>query len=342
MQNKLPISGPLSLGELLDRAFRLYRAHFGKQILTAALFLVPLSIITGIVYGRTWTGYLDALDTLLMEPMPGTSDEIISSMFSFMGNAMLVASLTFLVTGLVSMALMAQDTNALHGREISTGASLATALRRFPAYFGMVVIKGLAVLGASSIVLCGIGALFMGIVFAGSVATGLFDEPSTTTDTLSIGVFLLLMCGYIVLLLLAMLPYLYLAARWIAALPGLVEQRLGPLEALGRSWALTRGNVWRCVGYLVLLYLLSFVLTSLPVLIVQQTLFALLPIEAVDITVGISTGLSTIFSIIWLPLQAAAIVLLYYDLRVRHEAYDLQLRIERLEAEVDKTSMSST
>ena len=46
---------------------------------------------------------------------------------------------------------------------------------------------------------------------------------------------------------------------------------------------------------------------------------------------GISIAFTQAMAIVWLPLQAAAMVLLYYDLRVRHESYDLTLRVARLE-----------
>jgi hypothetical protein len=48
---------------------------------------------------------------------------------------------------------------------------------------------------------------------------------------------------------------------------------------------------------------------------------------------GIASGLGQIMSIIWLPMQSAALVLLYYDLRVRGESYDLALRIEQMEGQ---------
>jgi hypothetical protein len=49
---------------------------------------------------------------------------------------------------------------------------------------------------------------------------------------------------------------------------------------------------------------------------------------------GVSSGLGIIGGVLWAPLAAVAVVLLYYDLRVRKESYDLALRVERLEAEV--------
>ena len=41
MTTQSPLSGPMTVGDLLDRAFRLYRARFSHFLLTAMLFLVP-------------------------------------------------------------------------------------------------------------------------------------------------------------------------------------------------------------------------------------------------------------------------------------------------------------
>ena len=52
MQDTYPFSRPLSLGDLLDRTFRVYRARFGVLTLTAAVLLVPVGLITGALTGQ--------------------------------------------------------------------------------------------------------------------------------------------------------------------------------------------------------------------------------------------------------------------------------------------------
>ena len=39
---------------------------------------------------------------------------------------------------------------------------------------------------------------------------------------------------------------------------------------------------------------------------------------------------------LWQPIQSAAFVALYYDLRMRNQGYDLDLRIQQLETEVGR------
>ena len=44
--------------------------------------------------------------------------------------------------------------------------------------------------------------------------------------------------------------------------------------------------------------------------------------------------ISAILPLLWQPIQMAAQVMLYHDLRIRNESYDLEMQISQLEAEV--------
>ena len=44
--------------------------------------------------------------------------------------------------------------------------------------------------------------------------------------------------------------------------------------------------------------------------------------------------MSALLPILWQPLAIAAYTTLYYDLRMRNQGYDIELRIQQLEAEV--------
>jgi hypothetical protein len=52
-----PFQTPLGLGQLLDRVFRLYRLRFGKLVLTAAIFFVPLGVLAALLLGVAMSSY---------------------------------------------------------------------------------------------------------------------------------------------------------------------------------------------------------------------------------------------------------------------------------------------
>ena len=43
------------------------------------------------------------------------------------------------------------------------------------------------------------------------------------------------------------------------------------------------------------------------------------------------TGIAYFFNVLWYPFLVSALVLLYYDLRIRAESYDLEFRISQME-----------
>ena len=336
MRSPLPISGPLTLGDLLDRAFRIYQARFGLLILTAAIFLVPLGILSGIFSGGIMTGYLSLLSEVMQNP-EATPDAAMLDMLEANQSAValsyLLVPVGLLANVLVTLALTSQAIAILHNEELSLIESLRAALRRFWAFIGMSIIKWLAIFLATSGVLVGVGCIFFAIAFAvGGIFSASGGESIGNEMATMAGLFIVIACLYLGALLLMAIPAAYLTARWVAAVPGIVEQSWGPIEALNKSWALTRGQIWRCFFYVVLLYLFYFVLYAIIMGL------ALAGVAAVFIYSPAASGavygaVNAILPVLWSPLSAAAFVLLYYDLRVRQEGYDLSLRVQQLEAE---------
>jgi membrane-anchored glycerophosphoryl diester phosphodiesterase (GDPDase) len=337
MDTRLPIPGPLGLGDLLDRAFRLYRARFAILLLTATIFLVPLGLLSGLLTGRFMTSYMAALEGLVSEPVAQSPDTVFGGFFAqfagLFGLTFLISVVGLLVSGIVTLALIVQCAATLHNEAISLDQGIRRGLRRFWALIGMAVVQWISYAIATLAVVVPVILLF-GAILAGGVWVSSILGDSADSPMVIIGAILLILSGYLLLMVLMVAPALYLSSRWIVAAPGLVVQEWGALDALRRSWHLTRRQVWRCMGYRVLLFLLMGLVISAPLGIFQQLLLVFLPSSAFGLITAISAALSSIVNVIWQPFYVGAIVLLYYDLRVRQEGYDLALQVERLEAEV--------
>ena len=96
-----------------------------------------------------------------------------------------------------------------------------------------------------------------------------------------------------------------------------------PLEALRRSYALVKGSWWRIFGITLVLWL---VVTGLG--IVVAILFALIAaLAGFEVTSALGTALrflaSLLVEVVVPPIVVIAGTLLYYDMRVRNEKYDL-------------------
>ena len=127
-------------------------------------------------------------------------------------------------------------------------------------------------------------------------------------------------------------PGVYLYVCFAVAVPVLLTEGVKGRKALGRSRRLVRGRWWGTFGVVFL--------GALLVSIVQGALVGLTAIvttlDTADPTLGsfiFSTTATVLASVISTPLSAAFITVLYFDLRVRKEAFDLQLLAEQIGVE---------
>jgi len=326
---------PLSIGDLLDWTLRIYRARFGKLVLTAAVLLVPLGLIGGLLTGETLTSSVGVLMSFLDNPATLNEDVLAElQRNSALANlySLLLMPLSLLATGVVSLALTRQCIAALHHQEVSVAAGLGTGLRRFLPWLGMSLSMIVVFIGVMIVI--SIIAVIV-IIILTLLAGGLFSlgESSEPSIALVFGALVGIACLYGAFIITFIGPIIYFGARWAVAGVGIVDQRWGPIESLQESWRLTRGQVRRTILFVILLVLLYAVIYGA---LMGVALGATALIAPSSNTAGaiIFAIISALLPMLWQPIQSAACVILYYDLRMRNQGYDLDLRIQQLEAEV--------
>jgi hypothetical protein len=116
--------------------------------------------------------------------------------------------------------------------------------------------------------------------------------------------------------LLLVVPGIMLYVRWAVSAPALVEERLGPIEALGRSGDLTDGVRWKVFGLLLVLMVLNWLFSALVTLIAALPSGGPLeiansgsPLTVTYMAVTVISG--TITSAVWGVVQSS----LYIELR---------------------------
>ncbi|MDQ3249782.1 MAG: hypothetical protein M3Q45_11325, partial [Chloroflexota bacterium] len=214
-----PITGPLSLGDLLDRAFRIYRARFGSLVLTAAIFLVPLGILSGILSGTMLTSFFALFAQLLRNPN-ATPDAAIANLVQTSRDTTVISYALTLVSlvanAIITLALTGQSIAILHNQPMTLAESLRAALRRFWAFVGMSLTKWLVILAITVGFLMIVGCAVFALTFAASglfATTGpAFLEDADGAATI-MGIVVLVCCLYLGIILLALLPTAYLTAR---------------------------------------------------------------------------------------------------------------------------------
>jgi len=113
---------------------------------------------------------------------------------------------------------------------------------------------------------------------------------------------------------------IWLAVRWSLVVAAMMAEDIGPIRGLGRSWNLVSGSWWRTFGILLIVGILQS--------IISYALFILFGLIAAVFSTGdfqaalVQVG-STLLSAVVSPITTIAVVLLYFDLRVRKEGLDL-------------------
>ena len=285
----------MRLGEILDGSFNIYRRHFGL-FMRLSLILVWLPTAAGIYLNLRFSG---------------SPFELLSMFEQNIGMSIGIFVLFIVVWSACSLLLKAGTIRVISdsylGHEPELGASLRFGTARIIPLLLVTLSKNLLLvlimffgalvvilLGASSKLIGGIGALF---AFGAGCALFWF------------------------------LPYI--ATAYGVTTPVVVLEDLSSsFDAFGRSWDLTRGARGKLFATVAVTLLISQFLPGMVV-------------SGMSAAVGLTAGsnwqpffavLGSLLGIVLAPILPCALTLAYYDLRVRREAFDIQILSEQLGA----------
>lgn len=124
-------------------------------------------------------------------------------------------------------------------------------------------------------------------------------------------------------LILLIIPGIYFAVKYIFSTTAVIVENRSGIDALKRSGALSKEFFWKIFG--------TLILTAIIVLIVGALLGFLLQFVLSPLPDWLGMGMSeSIATVITTPFQTMVIVLLYFDLRIRKEAFDLSVMAQEL------------
>ena len=262
---------PLSLGEILDRTFSLYRRNF---LLFLGITAIPHLLILALNLAQTMFTPLPATRTQV--PVEQLQGPAANGIFAFGVLGFLVGFIIYIVTYLFAQGGAVYAVSELYlGRETSIGASLRRMRGELLSLFGVILLNGLAVMGAT--------------------------------------IFLII-------------PGIYVACRLITCVPAALLEDLGPRASLERSFRLTQGSAGRSF----LIFLLYFILLYAAIFLFMFPFGFMVALSAKDpsmvrLWLALSQVGSFLAGVLVSPILTIATAVFYYDLRVRKEAFDLQL-----------------
>lgn len=135
--------------------------------------------------------------------------------------------------------------------------------------------------------------------------------------------------GLVLGFLLLIIPGIWLYAAWSVDAQALLIERRGPAGALGRSRQLVKGRWWPVAGVLIVTGLMTALVGAAVEGGLVGTAF-LTGHPSVLLGVTVVTVAAMVSQIIVTPFVASVRTILYYDLRVRREGYDVDLLAEQL------------
>lgn len=285
----LPELRPLNLGQLLDRAFRLYRHHFLVFIGIIAITQLPVALI------QIGFSSFTAVQTSDFMTAPQSPEEF-SQFGQVVGTAVGVGILLTLIGVVFSMIGTAALTRAVADIYLGKSATIIGSFRK---------------IGRSWLTLLGALILLGLISFAAMIPLFLVALIPCLGAVIAIA-------GIIAIIL-------ALSATTTLATPVVVLEKMRATAAIQRAWRLFRLRPWWIIGYILLISLMAYLVILGPTLIAAGIFTVVAPTANPFTSTAVQQSVTYLFSIIFMPIQLTALTLMYFDLRIRFEGFDLML-----------------
>jgi hypothetical protein len=293
MTGDAPRLRPMDIASLLDSAFALYRRHFALLAGIAVILGVPESIINALISALTFARTATTSSTGSL-------------------NIVSFRSAAPAGTGIVGVAFGA----------IITGA-IAYAVARI--YLGEPVTvesayRGVGMRGFLRL----IGAILLGAL----IGILLFLIPAVLLIVGIVSGFALLDGVAAILFFAAALAGLYLFVMWQFVPQAIVVEGHGVVDAFRRSWHLVEGTWWRVFGIYLVLSIMVGILGS----IVGGIAGGILAVSGGDRgAIFLAQLIAQFVTVLITPFQLCAMTLLFFDLRVRKEGFDLEQMVRAMD-----------
>jgi len=292
---------PLTLAELLDRSFSIYKRHFW---LFAGIMAVPS------VFAMTMLVLL----RLLRAPVtPGTPPQRVFELMFPVMLGLVIFTFVYMVVYMYALGATSVAVSELYlGRDTTVG----DAYRRVRPFGGRLLLLFICLVLASA------GASLL----VGAVAIGSALFLALLSRVLAVIVVPFAAFGVFVV-------FVLIAVRFGVSVPALVIENVPVTTAIRRSVDLTRDNA----GRVFLIVLCATVIAYATSLIFTG------PFSIAALVAGPDTRLALLFNLVGAvsgaiggmisgPIMIIGLAMMYYDLRIRKEALDLELLLANLDA----------
>ena len=117
--------------------------------------------------------------------------------------------------------------------------------------------------------------------------------------------------------------WIWIWVGWLVVTPAMFVEGTGLIQAMGRSWRLVEGRWWRTFLVVFLIFIIQYVARLALNAFIALAQYLLVIVAPSALVLGISGATQVIVDSLVNPVLQIAIVLVYFDLRVRREGLDL-------------------
>jgi len=300
---------PMTMSELLDRTFTLYRNRFW---LFAGLMVIPEIAIMAcsLVLVLGFPINIGALAPNPQDPFAG-----LRAMQSraVPGLLLLVVQIFF---GALALGAVTVTVSELYlGRSMSIANAYRMVRGRIFGLIGLIILLFL-------IAMVFVFGVFLAVALVGGLMTFALNFIS---PVLSVIFIILLAIGGFVLVA-------WLLMRYAVSIPVFLLENQGATDSMTRSGELTHGHRGRILGAAIVMYIIVFVIQTLFVLPFTLMTMAYVAKGVLPLWIQIAQSVAAaVGGTIAGPLFMITIALIYYDVRIRKEAFDLETMMKALE-----------
>ena len=304
---------PLSIGEVLDRAFHLYFKHVALFTAIVGIVIVP-SVIFSYFSTRDLIGAYIGLFQQMRDSPHSTPD--LAKLSSYQPSDVAIAfqyALLFVGFPFAYGAVIAAVSKAYLGLPISFKDSYAHALRRWLWIVILIVLWAIALFVMALVIIFGL-AIIAAIIIPSAVALSKYSAV--------FAIFFAVIIVAVALAAITLFIMLYLTGA--VSFISVVIEDVDPIAAFGRAFPriFSRTQFWR--GFVLALALMGI---NIGVTTVLGLTGAILAFELKSPALYLT--FASLASLFFGPFAAVAAAVFYYDIRIRREGYDLQMLVDR-------------
>ena len=306
----------MNSAEVLDAAFGIYKKSFWEQLLLYAAFSYGMSVLLMIIIIPVYLIFMVSfISSIIGMTEVGASPLMVMGP----GFAILIVVVVFIIalfSSVLSVGNFFMTKQVFYGEKKSLGKAFSDGVKAVPRCFLTAAAKALA---------CVCPCIFL-LPIAFMDITTMFSSAGSITF-------------FVICLLLFVLAFVILDVLFIYAIPVTLHEKIKFFKALKKSFLLLKGSIWKTIGVIIIVSLVSSVFSSSIVYGIQfAAMFLGSSLDQPGIMIALMLFqylISFVLGALTGPIGGIVTSVLYFNQKIQKDGLDIEVNLARLESESD-------